>query len=118
MEKATSDGDALVAKPGNIVANLLRSKLDDFDPELGPCADETEESGLLICYEPVEELSEDCQRALSFELLENFFDSYPYLLSEMITWVEDGQKLKVYKPFIRKCRICQSFHKPKRFRRA
>jgi len=107
MEKATSDGEAVVAKPGNIVANLLRSKLDDFDPDLGPCADETEESGLLICYEPTEELSEDCQMALSFDLLENFFNSYPDLLSEMTTWVKDRQKPKVYKTYLRKCRICQ-----------
>jgi len=108
MEKAALDGDAVVAKPRNIVSNLLRSKLDDSDPELGFCADETEtESGLLICYEPVEQLSEDCQRVQCFDLLENFFNSYPDLLSEMTSLVSDRPKPKVYKTYLRKCRICQ-----------
>ena len=107
MEKGTTDGDAVVVKPGNIVSTLLRSKLDDDDPELGLSDDDTD-SGLLICYEPVEKLSVDCQIAVSFDLLENFFNSNPDLLSEMTTWVEGKQKPKVvYKTYLRKCRICQ-----------
>jgi len=109
-----------VAKHGNIVTNLLKSNLERnlqdheednpwIDPEV-EISTEKDESDLIICYEPLDENDVDSEESLmgeSFKLLESFFLSYPDLLKEAMLDLENQQKPKVYKTYLRKCRICQ-----------
>jgi len=106
METGEASFSSLGIRPGNIVSNLLRSKLDDDDPESGAFSSDDADSGLLICYEPVELSSAESLMAISFDLLDDFFKSYPSLLNQIMTEVK-CQKPKVYKTYLRKCRICQ-----------
>eukprot|EP00091_Calanus_sinicus_P018833 TRINITY_DN4437_c0_g1_i1.p1 TRINITY_DN4437_c0_g1~~TRINITY_DN4437_c0_g1_i1.p1 ORF type:complete len:125 (-),score=35.98 TRINITY_DN4437_c0_g1_i1:41-415(-) len=87
-----------VAKHGNIVTNLLKSKLErnlqdnDYQEEDDSWNDqdletitEEDESDLIICYEPIAENDQDCEETLmeeSFKLLDSFFLSHPDLLKE------------------------------------
>eukprot|EP00091_Calanus_sinicus_P007471 TRINITY_DN18526_c0_g1_i1.p1 TRINITY_DN18526_c0_g1~~TRINITY_DN18526_c0_g1_i1.p1 ORF type:complete len:171 (+),score=41.77 TRINITY_DN18526_c0_g1_i1:172-684(+) len=43
----------------------------------------------------------------SFKLMDSFFLSYPDLLKEATLEFENQQKPKIYKTYLRKCRICQ-----------
>lgn len=110
METASADFDVAVknVKSGNIVSNLLRSKLED-QPETISCATDDDDSGLFICYEPVEQFRH--QEGLiteSFHLMENFFQSHPELLNEVTKEVpHERPTTKIYKTYLRKCRICQ-----------
>jgi len=110
-----------VLKHGNLVTNLLKLKLErnlnlqdqiHFGSENQENETSFEEdSELIICYEPLddqENLVED-ERSLqdtTFKLLENFFVSFPDLLNEIMLQPKT-EKPKIYKTYLRKCRICQ-----------
>ena len=114
-----------VPKHGNIVTNLLRTKIEgnlqgehfnenvsEIHPESDIVTEEhDDDSELIICYEPLVQKEVNCEENLmeiAFKLLEHFFYVNPDKLSEMMKTLEDQEKpKKIYKTYLRKCRICQ-----------
>jgi len=112
------DSNNHIIKKNNIVTNLLRSLTPGEGDLIKPISDQEFESDnevisddntVFICYEPVyeESLDEEGLQNIAFLMLNNFVESNESFSKHFERAALALQKPKVFKTYVRKCRICQ-----------